>query len=89
MMGIGVIDSIASADEVNKAENTAKAQETKPAEKKEELPRFNDPELEKLKGATEYLKKFDTSDALIKDLLTKFRISNANKAKIADIWASV
>lgn len=88
MMGIGVLDSIASADEVNKAENTAKAQETK-AEKKEELPRFNDPELEKLKGATEYLKKFDTSDALIKDLLTKFRISNANKAKIADIWASV
>ena len=87
-LGIGVIDSIASVDEINKAENTAKAEE-KQAEKKEELPRFNKPEMEKLKGATEYLKKFDTSDALIQDILKKFRISNDSKREIADIRAAV
>ena len=87
-LGIGVIDSIASVDEINKAENTAKAEE-KPADKKAELPRFNAPELEKLKGATEYLKKFEKSIDLITDLQTKFRISDTKKREIAEVWARV
>lgn len=88
-LGIGVIDSIASVDEINKAENSAKVEENKAEDTKEELPRFNKPEIEKLKGATEYLKKFEKSADLIDDLLTKFRISNDRKREIADVWASV
>lgn len=84
----GIYDNNLDFDTTENTKKVAKAEE-KPADKKAELPRFNNPELEKLKGATEYLKKFEKSIDLINDLLTKFRISDTKKREIADVWASV
>ena len=78
-------------------ENTKKAVEKKSEEKDitkdwpftDELPRFNDKELEQLKLETEFLKDKQTSDELIKSISTKYRISKAMKLKIADVWAEV
>lgn len=84
-MWIGVIDSIASADEIKKAENEEKRQE----KKKEETKWFNKEELERLQGNTEYLKKFSTSDDLIKDIQKYYWVSKEMKMKIADVRANV
>lgn len=84
-MWIGVIDSIASADEIKKAENEEKRQE----KKKEETKWFNKEELERLQGNTEYLKKFTTSDDLITDISKYYSISKEMKLKIADVRANV
>lgn len=84
-MWIGVIDSIASADEIKKAENEEKRQE----KKKEETKWFNKEELERLQGNTEYLKKFATSDDLITDISKYYSISKEMKLKIADVRANV
>ena len=87
-MWIGVIDSIASADEVKKAENEEKRQETKKA-KKDDVKWFNKEELERLQGNTEYLKKFTTSDDLITDISKYYSVSKEMKMKIADVRANV
>ena len=84
-MWIGVIDSIASADEVKKAENEEKRQE----KKKEETKWFNKEELERLQGNTEYLKKFTTSDDLITDIQKYYSVSKEMKMKIADVRANI
>lgn len=84
-MWIGVIDSIASADEIKKAENEEKRQE----KKKEETKWFNKEELERLQGNTEYLKKFTTSDDLITDIQKYYSVSKEMKMKIADVRANV
>ena len=84
-MWIGVIDSIASADEIKKAENEEKRQE----KKKEETKWFNKEELERLEKNTEYLKKFATSDDLIKDIQKYYWVSKEMKLKIADVRANV
>ena len=84
-MWIGVIDSIASADEVIKAENIWKQQQAK-AEKKE-TKWFNKEDLERLKNNTEYLNKFSTSDDLINDILKYYSISKEMKMNIADARA--
>ena len=84
-MWIGVIDSIASADEIKKAENAEKRQE----KKKEETKWFNKEELERLEKNTEYLKKFATSDDLIKDIQKYYWVSKEMKLKIADVRANV
>ena len=84
-MWIGVIDSIASADEIKKAENEEKRQK----EKKDDVKWFNKEELERLQGNTEYLKKFATSDDLIKDISKYYSISKEMKLKIADVRANV
>ena len=84
-MWIGVIDSIASADEIKKAENEEKRQE----KKKEETKWFNKEELERLEKNTEYLKKFATSDDLIKDISKYYWVSKEMKLKIADVRANV
>lgn len=94
---IGVIDSFASMNEIEKAENRAKAQEKEekditkewPFTEKKDLPWFNDPDFEKLKSETEWMKEKSTSDELIKSIETKFRISKTMKQKIADLWASL
>lgn len=84
-MWIGVIDSIASADEIKKAENEEKRQE----KKKDDVKWFNKEELERLQGNTEYLKKFATSDDLITDISKYYSISKEMKLKIADARANV
>ena len=87
-MWIGVIDSIASADEMKKAENEEKRQEPKKA-KKDDVKWFNKEELERLQGNTEYLKKFTTSDDLITDIQKYYSVSKEMKMKIADVRANV
>ena len=84
-MWIGVIDSIASADEIKKAENEEKRQQ----QKKEDVKWFNKEELERLEKNTEYLKKFATSDDLIKDIQKYYWVSKEMKLKIADVRANV
>lgn len=87
MMGIWILewDSIASADEVKKAEATEKILEKAENEK----PWFNDKEFEWLKQSIDYVKKFEHSKLLLDDLGLKYKISKAMAAKIADFWASV
>lgn len=84
-MWIGVIDSIASADEIKKAENEEKRQK----EKKDDVKWFNKEELERLEKNTEYLKKFATSDDLITDISKYYAINKEMKLKIADVRANV
>ena len=51
---------------------------------------FNQPELENLKKNTEYLKKFSTSDELIKDIKKLgYSISDTKKREVAEVWAAV
>ena len=60
-------------------------------EKKEEkeIKTFGDEDLERLKAKTDYLKKFTTSDDLLKDVQKFYEVSNEMKMKIADVWAEV
>ena len=87
MMWIGILewDSIASADEVKKAEATEKILEKAENEK----PWFNEKEFEWLKQSIDYVKKFEHSKLLLDDLGLKYKISKAMAAKIADFWWSV
>ena len=78
---IGVIDSFASMNEVEKAESK-KEQQTN-------LPRFNKEELEQLKWNSDRAKEYQTSDELIKAIEKKYRISKEMKMKIADYRASL
>jgi len=89
------IDDWIDSDKTNKGEDKkAEKKEEKDITKEwpfnnEELPWFNDAELEQLKGETEFLKSKSNSDDLIKAISTKYRISKAMKLKIADVWAAV
>lgn len=68
-------------------ENTKKTVESK---EKKETKRFNKEQLESLKANTEYLKKFEKSDALIQDIQKLwYSISKEMKMKIADVRADV
>jgi len=58
-------------------------------EKKEDVKWFNKEDLERLQGNTEYLKKFATSDDLIKDIQKYYWVSKEMKLKIADVRANV
>jgi len=69
-------------------ENTKKVAEKK--EEKKEVKWFNQPELDNLKKNTEYLKKFSTSDELIKDIKKLgYSISDTKKREVAEVWAAV
>ena len=73
-------------------ENTAKTvkSEKKPeatATKPNDLPWFNKEELETLKWSADRVKEFETSNALIEQISTKYRISKDMKLKIADFRA--
>lgn len=51
--------------------------------------RFNDPELEQLKANDERVRWFETSNALIEQISTKYKISKEMKMKIADVRAEI
>lgn len=98
---IGVIDSFASINEIEKAENRAKveAKAEAKAEVKDitkewpftpnDLPRFNKQELEQLKANQDWVKWFSTSNELIEAVSTKYRVSKAMKQEIADFRATL
>lgn len=58
-------------------------------EKKDETKWFNKEDLERLEKNTEYLKKFATSDDLLKDIQKFYAVSKDMKLKIADARANV
>lgn len=74
-------------------ENTEKRvkEEKKSEEKKSTQPtaRFNDPELEQLKANSDRVWSFETSNALIEQISTKYKISKEMKMKIADVRSEV
>ena len=64
--------------------------ETKKSETKKETKRFNKEQLESLSKNIDYLKKFDTSDALLTDIQKLwYSISKDMKLKIADVRSKV
>ncbi len=84
MTAFWIADNSLDFDTTENTEKTAKA------ESKKETKRFNKEQLENLKANTEYLKKFETSDALIQDIQKLwYSISKEMKMKIADVRADV
>ena len=57
--------------------------------KKSEVKKFSNEDLERLKAKTDYLKKFATSDDLLKDIQKFFSVDKDMKMKIADVRAEV
>jgi len=90
MTAFGITDNSLDFDTT---ENTKKVAEKKDITKDwpftDELPWFNKEELEQLKGNTERVKEHETSDALIKAISTKYKISKAMKQEIADFRATL
>lgn len=90
MTAFGITDNSLDFDTT---ENTKKVAEKKDITKDwpftDDLPWFNKEELEQLKGNTERVKDHETSDALIKAISTKYKISKAMKQEIADFRATL
>ena len=63
--------------------------ENKQEKKKAEVKKFGKEDLERLKNNTEYLKKFATSNDLLKDIQKFYSVDNDMKMKIADVRAEV
>lgn len=88
-----IADNSLDFDTTENTEKTAKAEkkaETK-SETKSMTPtvRFNKEELEQLKANTDRVASFETSNALIEQISTKYKISKEMKMKIADVRAEV
>lgn len=79
---------ISEADLFDSVDSVSWKEETK-KEKKDEPKWFNKEDLERLQGNAEYLKKFATSDDLIKDVQKFYAVSKDMKMKIADARASI
>lgn len=79
------IDDWIDSDTTNKWEE----KKTTTVKKDDNLPWFNDPELEQLKWNNEWVKWFQSSYDLIQTISKKYKISKEMKEKIADYWASL
>lgn len=80
MLGIGVIDSIASVDEINKAENRTK----QPAQKVDK-PWFNEPDLVKSKATIQsYLDEGKTLEEILKLIREKYAVSKVIEKMILE-----
>lgn len=91
MTAFWIADNSLDFDTTENTEKTAKAEKKTEKKAETEKPRFNKEQLEALQHRDEetinYLKKYETSDALIKNIETKYRISKEMKMKIADVRA--
>lgn len=76
MMWIGVIDSIASVDEINKAKNR---------ESTDEKPRYNDSNIEALKKAIAD-GSVTNAEETIKKIQEKFKLSTKNKEIVLSLF---
>lgn len=52
----------------------------------DELPWFNEKELEQLKADTPFIKKKESAEDLIKEIQSKYRISRDMKKRISQVW---
>jgi len=85
MMGIWVIDSIASADEMKKAWATEEQKENK-EEVLEEKPRFN---KEQLENFTKIASQYKNADEALKIIRTKYRIWKEKEAEVRKLYESL
>ena len=84
-----ISDNSLDFDTTENTEKRVKAEQKK-SETKKEMKRFNKEELESLSKNTDYLKKFETSDALLTDIQKLwYSISKEMKMKIADVRSKV
>lgn len=89
MMGIWVIDSIASADEIKKAEgsNTWAVQKevskTDKSDVEAEKPRFNKENLDKF---TTIAKQYKNADEALNEIKQYYRISKENEGKVRRLY---
>ena len=85
MMGIWVIDSIASADEMKKAWATEEQKENK-EEVLQEKPRFN---KEQLENFTKIASQYKDADDALKIIRTKYRIWKEKEAEVRKLYESL
>lgn len=77
------------SDATNKWNSETKVKSESKTSSPQPTVRFNDPELEQLKANTDRVQSFETSDALIQQISTKYKISKEMKMKIADVRAEI
>lgn len=85
MMGIWVIDSIASADEMKKAEGSTVQKEASKANKQdaEEKPRFNQENLDKFAWIAS---QYANADEWLHEIKAFYRISRAMEEKVRKLY---
>ena len=85
MMGIWVIDSIASADEMKKAEGSNPTKENSKANTwtVEEKPWFNQENLDKFIAIA---KQYKNADEALQEIKAFYRISRANEEKVRKLY---
>lgn len=86
-----IADNSLDFDTTENSEKRAKEEKKSESKQASTQPtaRFNDPELEQLKANTDRVQSFETSDALIQQISTKYKISKEMKMKIADVRAEI
>lgn len=87
-MGIGIIDSIASADEVNKAQNQNKSQTSASAQSNQstDKPWFNEKEFHELEMKNLFVASFMTAQDLLDEIGKGYKISRIMTEKICTLW---
>lgn len=89
MTAFWIADNSLDFDTTENTEKTAKAEKKSESKSMQPTARFNKDELEQLKANTDRVSSFETSDALIQQISTKYKISKEMKMKIADVRADV
>lgn len=89
MTAFGITDNSLDFDTTENTKKVAAAKTEQKTFAPNDLPRFNKEELKTLKSNTDWVKWFDSSNALIESISTKYRISNAMKQEIADVRAAL
>lgn len=93
LMGIGVLDSIASADEMNKAENREsynkqprKQSQQQPQQRPDDKQWFNQPDLDKaMAQILEEKGEGKTNDEILKMIQMKYKVSKEMQGKILNM----
>lgn len=93
LMGIGVLDSIASADEMNKAENREsynkqprKQSQQQPQQRPDDKQWFNQPDLDKaMAQILEEKGEGKTNDEILKMIQMKYKVSKEMQEKIKNL----
>ena len=91
MSAFGITDNSLDFDTTENTKKTVAAEPKTavPTFTPSDLPWFNKEELQTLKGNTDWVKSFESSNALIESISTKYRISKAMKQEIADVRAAL
>lgn len=89
MTAFWISDNSLDFDTTENTEKTVKAEKKSEPKSMQPTVRFNKEELEQLKANTDRVSSFETSDALIQQISTKYKISKEMKMKIADVRADV